>query len=216
MSYIETSAKNGENVGDAFKLIAYHYMLRTKQKEKDIINLQVIEEIRKALKLLIILEISFITETMTWSPGFQVISELDPLGDQLGECSKIKDNNSERLYAYKLIINNFLYDNFNLANSDAAFVIFDARDKKEIDPKWKEVLLKIMQKIRKKRVVVVGIRVSDDNQWLKLLEEFHIEGDLDEKLISVLFLKIGEDYRTQIYNYLKVMLNAIVNTKALK
>ncbi|MHA1626140.1 MAG: hypothetical protein ACTSWH_13495, partial [Promethearchaeota archaeon] len=179
---------------------------------------QVIEEIRKALKLLIILEISFITETMTWSPGFQVISELDPLGDQLGECSKIKDNNSERLYAYKngLIINNFLYDNFNLANSDAAFVIFDARDKKEIDPKWKEVLLKIMQKIRKKRVVVVGIRVSDDNQWLKLLEEFHIEGDLDEKLISVLFLKIGEDYRTQIYNYLKVMLNAIVNTKALK
>ena len=47
-------------------------------------------------------------------------------------------------------------------------------------------------------------------------EEFHIEGDLDEKLISVLFLKIGEDYRTQIYNYLKVMLNAILNTKALK
>jgi len=218
MSYIETSAKNGENVGDAFKLIAYHYMLRIKQKEKDIINLQVIEEIRKTLKLLIILEISFITETMTWSPGFQVISELDPLGDQLGECSKIKETNSERLYAYKngLIINNFLYDNFNLANSDAAFVIFDAREKEHVEPEWKDILLKVMQKIRRKRVVIVGIRVSDDNQWLKLLEEFHIEGDLDEKLISVLFLKIGEDYRTQIYNYLKVMLNAILNTKALK
>jgi len=214
LSYIETSAKNGENVGDAFKLIAYHYILRTKQKEQDFINQQVVDEINKTLKLLIILEISFITENMSWSPGFQVISELD----HLGEYSIIKDNINERLYVYNngLILNNFLYDNFNLANSDAAFVIFDAREKEHVEPEWKDILLKIMQKIRRKRVVIVGIKVSNDYQWSKLLEEFHIEGDLEEKLISVLFLKIGEDYRTQIFNYLKVMLNAIVNTKALK
>ena len=115
-----------------------------------------------------------------------------------------------------MILNNFLYNNFNLANSDAAFVIFDAREKEHVDPEWKDILLKIMQKIRRKRVVIVGIKVSNDHQWSKLLEEFQIEGDLEEKLISILFLKIGEDYRTQIFNYLKVMLNAIVNTKALK
>ncbi|MHA1669951.1 MAG: Rab family GTPase [Promethearchaeota archaeon] len=214
VSYIETSAKSGENVGDAFKLIAYHYMLRTKQKEKNFINQQITDEINKTLSTLIILEISFITENMTWSPGFQVISELD----QLGECSKIKDNDSERLYVYNngLIINNFLYDNFNLANSDAVFVIFDAREKEHVEPAWRDILLKIMQKIRRKRVIVVGIRVSNDNQWMRLLEEFHIEGDLEEKLISVLFLKIGEDYRTQIYDNLKLMLTAIINTKAVK
>jgi len=214
VSYIETSAKNGENVGDAFKLIAYHYLLRTKLKEQEIINNQLVDEINKTLKLLIILEISFITKDMSFSPGFQVFSELD----QLGDYSIIKDSNIERLYAFNngLIINNFLYVNFNLANSDAAFVIFDAREKEHIEPEWKDILLKIMQKIRKKRVVIVGIRVSDDQQWSKLLEEFNIEGDLESKLISVLFLKIGEDYRTQIYNYLKLMLNAIVNTKALK
>lgn len=214
VSYIETSAKNGENVADAFKLIAYHYLLRTKQREQEFINQQVIDEINKTLKLLIILEISFITENMSWSPGFQIISELD----QLGDYSIIKDSNIERLYAYNngLILNNFLYVNFNLANSDAAFVIFDARDKEHVEPEWKNILLRIMQKIRKKRVVIVGIRVSEDNHWSKLLEEFNIEGDLDEKLISVLFLKIGDDYRTQFYNYIKLMLNAIMNAKALK
>lgn len=216
VSYIETSAKNGENVGDAFKLIAYHYLLRTKQKERDVINQQVVDEINKILKQTFILELSFITPGpgMTWSPGFQVISEID----QLGEYSKIKETNSERLYAYNngLILNNFLYDNFNLANSDAAFVIFDAREKEHVEPEWKDILLKIIQKIRQKRVVIVGIRVSAGHQWSRLLEEFQIEGDLEEKLISVLFLKIGEDYRTQIYNDLKLMLNAIMQSKALK
>ncbi len=213
VSYIETSAKNGENVADAFKLIAYHYLLRTKQKEQHVINQQLLDEINKTLKTLIILEISFITENMTFSPGFQVLSELE----QLGEYSKIKDNNLERLYAYNngLIINNFLYHNFNLANSDAVFVIFDAREKEHVDPAWKGILLRIMREIRKKRVIIVGIRVSNDQQWSKLLEEFHIEGDLEEKWISILFLKMGEDYRTQIYNFLKVMLNAILNTRAL-
>lgn len=213
VSYIETSALNGENVEDAFKLIAYHYMLRIKQKERDFIKNELLGEIQSTLKDLIILELSFITESMSFSPGFQAISEMESLGDY----SIIKDNPIERLYAYKngLIINNFTYIKYNLANTDGTFIIFDAREKEHIDPDWKELLLDIIQKMRKKRVVIVGIRISDNTNWSTLMDEFNIEENLEEKLISVIFVKIGPDFREKIYDNIKVMLNAIISTRAL-
>ncbi|MFX1458875.1 MAG: Rab family GTPase [Promethearchaeota archaeon] len=214
LSYTETSALDGTNVSDAFKLIAYHYILRIKQKQKDMIKDELADLIISTLKKLIILELSFINDNLSWSPGFHTITELD----KLGEYSKIKDSNQEQLYAYKngLIINNFPYDNFNLANTDGAFVIFDARDKEDIDPKWKDILIDIIKKIRKKRVIIVGLRVNDDSNLPRLMEQFHIEEDLEEKLVSILFLKIGLDFREQMFDNLKVMLNAIINTRAVK
>ena len=213
VSYIETSALSGENVEDAFKLIAYHYLLRAKQKEKEIIKSDLLGVINSTLKDLIILELSFITENLSWSPGFQAFTEIE----KLGSYSIIKDNPTERLYAYKngLILNNFTYDNYNLANTDGAFIIFDVREKMHIDPSWKEILLDIIRKMRKKRVVIVGMRISDNTNWSTLMEEFNIEENLEEKLISVLFVKIGSDFREKIYDDIKVMLNAIITTRAL-
>lgn len=214
LSYVETSALNGENVEDAFKLIAYHYMLRAKQKEQDHVKSGMGEAISDTLKKLIILELSFINDNLSWSPGFQAIMDLD----NLGEYSKIKDLPDEKLFAYKngLIVNNFQYNNYNLANTDGAFIIFDAREKEHIDPSWKETLLTIAQKIRKKRVIIVGVRVSDDSSWSQLIGELAIEEELGDKLVMVLFLKIGPDFRTKIYDNIKVMLDAIVNTRNLK
>jgi len=48
------------------------------------------------------------------------------------------------------------------------------------------------------------------------MEEFVIDEDLEEKVVSIMFLKIGSDYREKIYDYLKLWLNAIVNTRNLK
>ena len=69
--------------------------------------------------------------------------------------------------------------------------------------------------MRKKRVVIVGMRISDNTNWSTLMEEFNIEENLEEKLISVLFVKIGSDFREKIYDDIKVMLNAIITTRAL-
>jgi small GTP-binding protein len=214
ISYIETSALSGENVINGFELIAYHYIIKTKKKEKDVIREDLVEAIISTLKELVILELTFISENMSWDPGFQTILNLE----NLGEYSKLKDSIKEKLYPYKngLILSSFGYDDFNLSNSDGVFCIFDARDKEHIDPKWKDILINIIRKVRKKRAVIVGIRVSDDKNWSQLMEEFLIDKDLEEKVVSVLFLKIGSDYREKIYEHLKLMLDVIVTTRKLK
>ena len=214
ISYIETSALSGENVIDAFELIAYHYIIRTKKKEKEVIQEDLVEALLSTLKELVILELTFISENMSWDPGFQTILNLE----KLGEYSKLKDNDKEKLYPYKngLILSSFAYEEFNLSNSDGVFCIFDARDKEHIDPKWKDVLNNIIRKVRRKRAVIIGVRVSDDKNWSQLMEEFSIDKDLEEKVVSVLFLKIGSDYREKTYEHLKLMLDLIVSTRKLK
>lgn len=214
LSYIETSALTGNNVKDAFELIAYHYIIKSKKKEEDRIQESLTEAINSTLKELIILELTFITENLNWSPGFQTIVNVE----KLGEFSRLKDNHKEKLYPYKngLIISSYTYEEFNLANSDGVFIIFDARNKEHIDPKWKDALIQILKKVRKKRAVIAGLRVSDDKNWSQLMEEFVIDKDLEEKVVSVLFLKIGPDYREKIYEHLKLMLDVIVTTRKLK
>jgi len=214
LSYIETSALTGNNVKDAFELIAYHYIIKSKKKEKERIQESLIEAINSTLKELIILELTFITENLNWNPGFQTIMNIE----KLGEYSKLKDNHNEKLYPYKngLILSSFTFSEFNLSNSDGVFIIFDAREKEHIDPKWKETLTKIIRKLRKKRAVLVGLRVSDDKNWSQLMEEFVIDKELEEKIVSVIFLKIGPDYREKIYDHLILMLELIVNTRKLK
>ena len=214
LSYIETSALTGSNVKDAFELIAYHYIIKSKKKEKDQIQESLTEAIISTLKELIILELTFITDNFNWNPGFQTIGNLEKLGD----FSKLKDNHNEKLYPYKngLIISSYMYEEFNLSNSDGVFVIFDARNKEHIDPEWKNILMRIIKKIRKKRAVIVGLRVSDDKNYPQLMDEFVIDKDLEEKIVSVLFLKIGTDYREKMYDHLILMLELIVNTRKLK
>jgi small GTP-binding protein len=214
LSYIETSALTGSNVKDAFELIAYHYIVKSKKKEKDLIQESLTEAIISTLKELIILELTFVTENLNWNPGFQTIVNIE----KLGEYSKLKDNHNEKLYPYKngLILSGYTFEDFNLSNSDGVFIIFDARNKEHIDPKWKDNLIQIIQKVRRKRAVIVGVRVSDDKNWSQLMEEFVIDKDLEEKVVSVLFLKIGPDYREKIYDHLKLMLDVIVTTRKLK
>ncbi len=166
------------------------------------------------MKELVILELTFITENLNWNPGFQTIVNIEKLGDY----SKLKDNHDEKLYPYKngLIISSYNYSEFNLSNSDGVFVIFDARGKEHIDPEWKETLMKIIRKLRKKRAVIIGLRVSDDKNYPQLMEEFVIDKDLEEKIVSVLFLKIGTDYREKMYDHIILMLELIVSTRRLK
>ena len=157
------------------------------------------------------LEITFITENPFWSPGLQILNEVN----SLCECDKLIDNKEKRLYQYSngLLIKNFLFDTIDVAESDGVFVIFDARNRKHIDPKWKEVVIKIIRNLKENKVILIGVRVSEEIDWSDIMEEFNVNEYLEEKMVSLLFFKIGFEYRLEIYDELEVMFNTILNTQ---
>jgi Ras-related protein Rab-11A len=214
-SYIETSALTGENVEDAFTLIAYHYISQSKQEEEERVKLDLLEELNSILEkrmkqgvnLENLLTLSVISENEFWSPGLQILSDIN----SEYKLEKIKDDYNEKIYKFSngVMIRNFLYKNFNISKSDGVFCIFDARYEDHIDPEWKDVVVKIINEIDENKVVLIGIRVTEKSNWSRIMEEFNVNELLEQKMISLLFFKIGVEYRLEIYDQLKVMLNTI-------
>jgi len=207
ISFIETSALTGESIEDAFNLIAYHYIMRSIEIEEQRLKLDLMNILNSILDKNEKLVISFITENPLWSPGLQILTEINKLCD----CEKIKDDKERRVYEYSngLVIKNFLFDNIDISDSDGVFIIFDAREKEHIEPNWKETVINIINNITENRVALIGIRVSEGSDWSQLMEEFNINKYLENKMISLLFFKIGIEYRLEIYDQLEVMLNTI-------
>ena len=215
ISYIETSALTGENVEDAFTLIAYYYISQSKQEEeerlkKDLLNEQnlILENRKKAgVNLEKLLTLTVISENEFWSPGLQILSDIN----NEYKLEKLKDEYNEKIYRFSngVLLKNYLYKNFDVAGSDGVFCIFDARYEDHIDPSWREVVVNIINGIEENKVVLIGIRVSDKSDWSQLMEEFSVNELLENKMVSLLFFKIGIEYRLEIYDQLKVMLHTI-------
>ncbi|MFX1234235.1 MAG: Rab family GTPase [Promethearchaeota archaeon] len=207
ISYIETSALTGENIPDAFNLIAYHYIMRAKDLEEQRLRVDLMEIINSILTKNNRLTISFITKNPFWSPGLQILTEINKLCD----CQKFDDNKEKRIYDFSngLVIKNFLFDDFDVSDSDGVFLIFDARDKKHIEPKWKDIVIEIITNLEENKVVLIGIRVSDETNWSQIMEDFDLNEYLEKKMLSALFFKIGIEYRLEIYDQLEIMFNTI-------
>ncbi|MFX1346556.1 MAG: GTP-binding protein [Promethearchaeota archaeon] len=208
LSYIETSALTGENIEDAFNLISYHYVMKSKELEDDRRSDILFEIIMSILKKKIILTLSFITENTMWSPGLQTLTKIK----KLGQNSSIRDYDDEQVYQYSngLIIKQHLYSAIDdISSSDGVFCIFDARGKDHVDPKWKDIIVKIIESIKSNGVVLIGIRALESSSWSQIIEELNVDEKLDEKSIDLLFFRIGEDFRIDIFDQMKSMLSNI-------
>ncbi|MGV9171561.1 MAG: GTP-binding protein [Promethearchaeia archaeon] len=209
ISYIETSALTGENVEDAFSLIAYHFIMKSLEHEEKILKDEIYDEINEILEKDPTLDLAFITESPYWNPGLQILTEIKRLGDF--QVKKDENNLKEYEYDNGLTLKNFTYQNYQIENSDGVFCIFDARGKEDINPEWKEHILDMIEKIPEQNVILIGIRVDKDVNWSHLMEQLDVNKQLEQKMVSVLFFKIGVEYRLEIYDQLQIMLMTIKN-----
>jgi len=208
LSYIETSALTGENIEDAFNLISYHYVMKSKEIEDDRRGDILFEKISSIIKKKIVLTLSFITENTMWSPGLQIIANIKKIGEQ----TLVRDYEDEQVYQYSngLITKQHIYSAADdVSSSDGVFCIFDARNKDHVDPKWKEIIIKIIENSKDKSVVLIGIRAAESTSWSQIIEELNVDDHLINKTINLFFFRIGTDFRLDIFDQLKSMLSDI-------
>ncbi len=210
ISYIETSALNGSNVEDAFNLISYHYVMKSKEIEETRRGDILFDVIDSILKKKIVLTVSLITNNVQWSPGLQIITNIQKLGTK----SLIRDYDDEEVYQYTngLILKQHEYSAIDdISSSDGIFCIFDARSEVTVDPKWKELIIKIIENAKENGVILIGIRASESINWSEIIEQLNVDDYLEKKVVDLLFFRIGTDFRLDIFDQLKVMFSAIDN-----
>ena len=208
LSYIETSALTGENVEDAFNLISYHYVMKSKEIEDERRHNILYEKIASIIQKKIVLTISFITESTIWSPGLQMMTKIKSLGDSF----TVRDYEDEQVFQYPngLILKQHLYSaTDDVSSSDGVLLIFDARGKEHVDPQWKELIIRIIKNIKDKGVVLIGIRALESSSWSDIIGELNVDDQLNQKPVELLFFRIGDDYQIDIFDQLKAMLSSI-------
>ncbi|MFX1455015.1 MAG: GTP-binding protein [Promethearchaeota archaeon] len=208
LSYIETSALTGENIEDAFNLISYHYVMKSKEIEDERRSDLLFEKISSIIKKKIVFTLSFITEDIMWSPGLQIIASIKKLGVQ----TLVRDYDDEQVYQYPngLIIKQHNYSAADdISSSEGVFCIFDARDKETVDPNWKDIIIKIIENSKEKGVILIGIRASESKSWSQIIEELNVDEFLENKPIDLFFFRIGTAFRLDIYDQMESMLSVI-------
>jgi len=209
ISYIETSAKNGNRIQDAFNLISYHFILSCEEKEESILKGKILDEINSILETNKELTLTFLSQNELWNPTLQILTKIDKMGTPIN----IKDKKKEKRFEFDngLILKSYIYDSYKTTDSDGVLCLFDARDKNSIDSAWIEIISNIIQDLKKNKVISVGIRVSSDENWSELIENFNLEEEAENRLVSLLFFRIKEDNVIDVYEQLSVTLNTIKN-----
>jgi len=207
--YLETSALTGENIEDAFRLISHNFITKCREVAQQERNEELLSEIRSILQIKDKLILSFITENPVWNPALQMMVGIND--DK--NIVDFKDDEDEKFYHYSngLVLKNCVYFLKDVSDSDGIFCIFDARDKESINSKWRYIISKIIEYVQKNKVLIIGIQISERNNWSKLLEQLSIDEELERKMGSIIFFKIGNDYQLEIHSQLKAMLIAIKN-----
>ncbi|MFX1595758.1 MAG: GTP-binding protein [Promethearchaeota archaeon] len=207
--YLETSALTGENIDDAFRLIAHNFITKCREVAQLQRNEELLSEIRSILQIKDKLILSFITENPIWNPALQMMVGINDNKNIVD----FKDEEYEKYYHYSngLILKNCIYFLKDVYDSDGIFCIFDARDKENINPKWRYIISKIIGYVQKNKVLIIGIQVTEKNNWSKLLEQLRLDEELERKMGSIIFFKIGNEYHLEIHTQLKAMLNTIRN-----
>lgn len=209
ISYIETSAKTGDRIQDAFNLVSYHFIMKCEEKEESILKDKIHEEIDAILDINNELTLTFLSENELRNPTLQILTEID----KMGSPKSIKDKKKEKRFEYEngLILKSFVYESYKASDSDGVLCLFDARNKTSIDPTWIEIISDIIKDLKKNKVVSVGIRVSKDENWSELIEGFNLDEEAEDRLISLLYFRIMEDSVLDVFDQLSVTLNTIKN-----
>jgi small GTP-binding protein len=208
ISYIETSALNGHNIEDAFNLISYHYVMKSKEIEEDRRGGILLELIKSILKKKIVFTISFITESSNWSPGLQIITNIK----KIGEKTLVREYDDEQVYQYTngMILKQHEYSAVDdVSSSDGIFSIFEISPDEEIDPKWKDIIIKMVENSKENAVILIAIRAFESSNWSKIIEQLNVDKQHINKDIDLLYFRIGTDLRLDIFDQLKIMLSAI-------
>ncbi|MBN1801146.1 MAG: GTP-binding protein [Candidatus Lokiarchaeota archaeon] len=208
--YIETSALNGDNVENAFNLLSYHYIIKSMELEEQRLKSSIIGEIKNILESnKNTVTLSFVSENPLQNPLINLILEIE----ELGQLSTEKDKKKEQQFNYSsgLVVKNHDYDSFKSSDSDGVFLTFELADRTFIDPQWNEILIKILDKIGKNKVIIIGLLSSEKTDASKIIEDFVIPKKYEKKNTSIFFIKINAENKLELYEQLEVMVNEVKN-----
>ncbi|MFW9824000.1 MAG: GTP-binding protein [Candidatus Thorarchaeota archaeon] len=208
ISYIETSALTGENIEEAFGIVAYHYIMLSKEFEEYNLKNTVLTEINANLKNKNSLSIAIVSNDIMNNPALNLLKEISQL-----DISLKKEKKDKLVYKSSegLTLESYPLDFTKISGSDGVLIIFDAKNRDTIDPEWNNTISKIIESLHDNTVIIVVLLTKKDVNWSKMIGDFNFYTKLEERQISYFISKIDSEVRSEFLEQLNIMFNTIRN-----
>ncbi len=206
-SYVETSALTGFNVPEAFNLIIYQYVMKETQKESIKIKNELFSKISEILKKNKRFNLTFFTENPLYNPALQLVVEIA----ELGLYQNPLDTELEKHITYSngLFLKSYAKELKFVGDADGIYCLFDGRKVEHVKDEWKAILDKILEQVSPNKTIVVGIQVSKNINWSTFVKEFEPSSHLEKKMVALMFFKIEENDRNDVFEQLKILLDSV-------
>ncbi len=200
VAYIETSALNGTGIDEAFGMLSYQYIIKSKEEEKLKIQDEIVKVINSILAKKKKLTLAFFAESLMWSPAVRILTDIN----KLGPYDLAKDEIHEKIYQYRsgLKLKSFSLGLKDISDCEFIYCVFDALGREHIDERWRDLVLKILQVIDPSKVLTVAIRVSKKQNWNQILREFNVD-----PISPVSFFQIGDEFQLDIHQQIHNVLS---------
>ncbi|OLS15633.1 MAG: small GTP-binding protein domain-containing protein, Ras family [Promethearchaeota archaeon CR_4] len=218
-SFLETSAKTGFNVDDAFTLMAYKLVQGEQQREADIVKSDISAEIQKLFDKRQPLRIGILNEHKTWNPVLDHLFQLPILGDI--QQKKLEPGKQILTFSTGVKVFNMNLDvlseppDMSFFNGVQGVVcVFNGRKATESAREWRTNILNLINATQPACTLLVGIQ-CDEEQKNQFIEELNLNPVLEANpRHSVLFFCLSQDYDLELYDNLIILLESLPGNQA--
>lgn len=219
-SYMETSAKTGEHVDDAIRVMAYKLLEREMAAEESLVKQDLAADFRLVLQNVPDFQLAIVGDNPFWNPFLDFFLNFQETGI-LRARDDVPAGQIFR-FAQNLTLKNVIFEPdaagdpiapvvTELADCHGIIFLFYEQEKRELEPLWKGMVRRALDATRARTVIAVGIGTRHTNTWLRLVEEFNINDALEtHPEHSVFFFRVSPDYRLEVLDNLKTFFNAFI------
>lgn len=215
-SYMETSAKEGTNVEDAFSMMAYKLLEREMQREEATLMQDISEDFKRVRQGISNFTIGIGVENRYFNPVLSTMLNLPTLEQDAAEQAH---EEGRQVYAYPdgFQIKSTHLDTAETRAREVAFLaecngivlLFQEKPDSEVAP-WRQIVTDIVHATRPGTVIMVGIKTREADTWLHLTEQFQINQLLEENPEhSVFFFRLSQEYRLELLDNFKTFFDAL-------
>jgi len=213
-SFLETSAKTGSNVDDAFSLMAYKLVQAEQQRETDAVKNSISEEMQKLFDEKQSFIIGILNEHKTWNPVLDHLLQLPILGDV--QEKELEPGKRVLTFSTGVKLINMNLDALT-GTPDMSFFngvqgvvcVFNGRKGIESAQVWRINILKLINATQPACTILVGIQ-GDEEQKNQFIENLNLNPVLEKHpLHSVLFFSLSQDYDLELYDNIMMLLESL-------
>ncbi|HMF31242.1 MAG TPA: Rab family GTPase [Candidatus Lokiarchaeia archaeon] len=213
-SFLETSAKTGQNVEDAFSLMGYKLVQGEQVREEETLKMDIFETMQALFDQSITPFLGILNEYKLWNPLFDIFMHMPVLGDVRDDNHSLGKRETTFTSGVKLASLSIealeeIPDMSFFQGARGVMCLFNGHQGTDKVAEWRSYIVNLIEATQPACAILVGIQCSEE-QMNQFIDAFDLNPLLEANPShGVLFFNVSEEYNIELLDNIKILLDSL-------